>query len=719
MLEASTGGTWRRRRRTLALFFALFALFLAVAASPAAAQDSKGTDFWLGFPGNFSQQETNLFITGDTATSGTVSIPGLAFTQPFTVTPGSVTTVVLPNTVQMQLSNTVQNLGIHVTALAEVTVYGVNRANATSDAYLGLPTDALGTDYINLGYKNVNVVNGNEFGIVAAENTTTVTITPTVSTPGHLAGVPYTVAMNQGQTYLLRDTNSMPSDLSGSIIQSDKPIAVYGGHQCANIPPGHFACDHIVEQLPPTTAWGQNFLSMPLATRVNGDTFRILASENTTTVQLNGSTVATLNRGQLHELVVTGPAQITADKPVLVMQYSNSESFDGDGDSNGDPFQMMIPPFEQYLPGYTVSTPASGFDPNFINIVAPNSAVGSVTVDGTAVPAASFTAIGSSGFSGAQVAVSVGSHTVSSPQPIGVHSYGFGFFDSYGYPGGLSLSEVARVENLSLTPETATNPVNTEHCVDATVTDQNGNPLSDIRVDFTVSGANTASGFAFTNAQGVAEFCYTGTNTGDDTITASVGNLSDTASKTWTSGAVDTTDPSCELTAKIAGPPAQLQVTVQDTGSGLASIVVTKSTNSNTVVPPFAPGTTDPVVVTSTKIDQSKRSQLAMTVTDVAGNVTTCDPVVDLIVKADGKAVETYTDLPQAESIVAIINGKPGVEKVRVEVNNNWARSWDDLRDGAFRTRDVADAMKPGDNNTITITARGQPGDTVLVIISD
>jgi hypothetical protein len=712
-----------RRRR----FLGAFAIVLLALALPAitGATDSKGSDFWLGFPGNLIQQETSLFIAGDTATSGTVSIPGLAFTAPFTVTPGAVTTVALPNTVQMQLSDTVENKGIHVTALAEVTVYGVNRASATSDAYLGLPTDALGTSYIALNYKNVNIVNGNQFGIVAAQDATTVTITPTVATPGHLAGVAYTVSMNQGQTYLLRDTNVAPSDLSGTIITSDKPIAVYGGHQCANIPPNNVACDHIVEELPPTTAWGKNFLSMPLATRANGDTFRILASEDGTAVQINGASAGTVNRGQLIEQVITGPAQITASKPVLVMQYSNSESFDGDADSNGDPFQMMIPPFEQYLPSYTISTPASGFDPNFINIVAPNAAVGTVLVDGAPVPAASFTPIGSSGFSGAQIPVSIGSHTVSSPQPIGVHSYGFGPFDSYGYPGGLSLSEVARVTSLALAPKTATNPINTQHCVNATVKDQNGGPLKDIRVDFTVSAPNATSGFAFTNASGVAQFCYTGTNVGTDTITATIGTLSDTAAKTWTNVVVDTTKPTCTVPTAIgvdSSGKKYAEATVRDTGSGIKTINIDSSVNAITTAAAFTPGTTSPVIVRSTKINQSQSSTFQITTTDVAGNKTTCDPVYTSVLRdpgGDQPAVQTYTGLAQAENRVTILNGDPGLKKVTLVVNGVKVREVN-LRPGETRSFDVAAAMKPGNNNTIEISGKGGKKDASAdIFISD
>src|SRR6266511_2787317 len=44
---------------------------------------------------------------------------------------------------------------------------------------------------------------------------------------------------------------------------------------------------------------------------------------------------------------------------------------------------------------------------------------------------------------------------------------------------------------LTLTPKTATNPVGTEHCVTATVTDAFGNPIAGVTVSFTVSGANS------------------------------------------------------------------------------------------------------------------------------------------------------------------------------------------------------------------------------------
>ncbi len=509
-------------------YFFIAILLCCFNSASAQGNDSKGTDFWLTFPGNLGTPTVTLFITGDENTTGNISF--LGNNLPFNVTGGAITTVNLPTTVLINTSNTVASNGVHITAGKEITIYGLNRIQATTDAFLALPTDILGTSYINLGYKN-SVVNGTQFAVVATQDATTVTITPTVATDGRAAGVPYNIVLNQGQTYMLRNTASS-TDLSGSIITSTKPIAVFGSQQCANIPPGVTFCDYIVEQLPPTTAWGRNFISVPLKTRTRGDTFRFLASNDNTTVRVNGAVVATLDKGEFFETILTASSQITSDKAILVAQYSNGTSFDN---VTSDPFMMLIPPFEQFLGNYTFATPSSGFRINFVNVVAPQAAVGSLRLDGVVIPAASFTNIGSTGFAGAQIDIGLGTHTINgSTLPFGIFVYGFDNFDSYGYPGGQSISEVASVTSIAISPKTGTSPVNVEKCWIALVRDQNSRPVAGVRVDFAITGSNTSSGFAFTGADGRAQFCFTGTNGGADNIKASVGALTDNATFTWT-----------------------------------------------------------------------------------------------------------------------------------------------------------------------------------------
>ncbi len=127
-----------------------------------------------------------------------------------------------------------------------------------------------------------------------------------------------------------------------------------------------------------------------------------------------------------------------------------------------------------------------------------------------------------------------------------------------------------------------------------------------------------------------------------------------------------TTVPTCVLTGNIAGPPAQIQVTTQDTGSGLASVVVTSSTNDTVSIPAFTSGTTSPVIVTATKNNQAKVATLALKVTNVDGNSVSCDPA-DFTV-TDGHA-QLQSGIPSADHFVTITNR--GLRTMWIGVNDH------------------------------------------------
>jgi protocatechuate 3,4-dioxygenase beta subunit len=109
------------------------------------------------------------------------------------------------------------------------------------------------------------------------------------------------------------------------------------------------------------------------------------------------------------------------------------------------------------------------------------------------------------------------------------------------------LDMIGAPATLTLSPTADTNPVGTSHTVTATVTDIAGNPVSGVTVRFFVTGANTASGSATTNASGQATFTYTGNNAGVDQIhafadtnnngTQNAGEPFGDATKTWTPAA--------------------------------------------------------------------------------------------------------------------------------------------------------------------------------------
>lgn len=182
--------------------------------------------------------------------------------------------------------------------------------------------------------------------------------------------------------------------------------------------------------------------------------------------------------------------------------------------------------------------------------------------------------------------------------------------------------------------------------------------------------------------------------------------------------AIDTTPPSCVLTAVIAGPPKQLQITANDSGTGLASIVPTTAINATVIVPAFTPGTTGPILVTATKINQAQSAQVALRVTDVAGNFTDCDPVLATVTARGTTRIQKLTGVPQAEHLIALRNGKPGLTSLKIVVNGHHytlAR----LKNNQQRRLDIAPAMRPGTHNTITLTGTGKRGATGDILITD
>ncbi len=410
--------------------------------------DCEGRDFWLTFPGNYAPDTNNpvrasVCIGGTPGVVGTVTIAGLGFSANYTIPASGAAFVLLPSAADLGNANdTITNKGIHVTASSDVHVTAFNQVHYTSDSYLALHTPMLGTEYIVLGFgnehTNVPPLNGSQFAIVATESNTLVTVTPSVATLGHPSGVPFNLVLQPGDCYQLRNTNNTPADLAGTIVTSDKPIGVFGSHQCANIPSSNtWFCDYIVEQLLPVNTWGNDFYTAPLATRT-GDTFRILASQNGTTVSLNGAAIAALNRGQFREIVITNGSHITATKPVFVAQYANSSDFDGV--VNADPFMLTVQATKHYVNDYRVCTPTNDFAVNFIHIIAPTSTVATVQVDGAGIGA--FTPITGTSYAYRRQSVAQGSHTVTAGAPISVSVYGWAEYESYGHPGCFFVGDV-------------------------------------------------------------------------------------------------------------------------------------------------------------------------------------------------------------------------------------------------------------------------------------
>jgi hypothetical protein len=424
---------------------------VSVVSSGPCDADYLGTDFWLAFPGNYvpgtaSQLRLNLCITGPPGTTGKVGVPGLRYSKDFTIPASRSVEVVLPDGATMGDDvDVVRNRGIHVTASAEVAVYGLSRIPYSADGFLGLPVDTLGREYLVVGYPNVHdgvsALNGTQFAVVATEDETEVTVVPSRNVLGHPKGEPFVVLMKEGQVYQLRDPEDATADLTGTEIFSNKPVAVFGGHQCANVnSPSKMYCDYLVEQLLPVTAWGKVHFLAPLATRSAGDTVRIVAARDNTTVTIGALNLGTIDRGEVLTRTLTTAVRIDSTRPVHVTQFANSS--DHDDVKNADPFMIAVPPVAFATNQHWICTGLNTYSNHFVHVIGPSAMAGSLTVDGVAVPAASFTAIGVTGSSFARIPVSQGQHVIAAPQAFSSMVYGFGRYESYGWPGGMRFGDI-------------------------------------------------------------------------------------------------------------------------------------------------------------------------------------------------------------------------------------------------------------------------------------
>ena len=349
--------------------------------------------------------------------------------------PNEMTTVEMPNTFQVA-SSSERDKGIRVSAGDKrIVVHGLNYNHFTSDAYLALPCDRLPVEQYEYYAISYSAFSLGHILIVSCEDNTVVQIGSAV------------VNLNKMQTYYFEDTN----DVTGTKVVSNNPIVVYPGHECTNIPNTVQYCDHITEQVPPTVIWGSQFISASFNGRSSGEIYRVLASEDSTTVVVNCSTFSQLQTYDLSSAgswqEFTTPAMsfctIDSNKPLLVMEFG----LGFEHDNVGDPFMMMVTPTEQFsnncvfnvLPEFstnhiTVAVTPDDFEPRNIyvdDLDLENAVWNTVYCTDTTV----------CGYV-TYVTLAPGQHRLYHSDVsahIGVSVYGFNARNSYGYPGGLEL----------------------------------------------------------------------------------------------------------------------------------------------------------------------------------------------------------------------------------------------------------------------------------------
>ncbi|HCP46646.1 MAG TPA: hypothetical protein DIU15_11415, partial [Deltaproteobacteria bacterium] len=267
------------------------------------------------------------------------------------------------------------------------------------------------------------------------------------------------------ETTLVTDLFSTPenfADLTGSIVNSTAPVAVFTGADLAMITSGFSdspcCAEHLEQQVLPTRVMRNQFVVSHSAQRNSGDTepdlVRIMALEAGTSVTTSldaPDNSFTLGAGEYRELWPTSGFTVDATGPLHVAQFlivggDVPSPIAGAGDSS----LLYVPPVLQRKNDYVFTT-GEGFQSNWAVISMPEGITASLdgaelsTLSGCSGPEPEGS-LGTTGYEAWTCSITDGVHRIWSgagadpgAENIGVLVYGYYAAGSYSYPAGAGL----------------------------------------------------------------------------------------------------------------------------------------------------------------------------------------------------------------------------------------------------------------------------------------
>ncbi|KAK3095774.1 hypothetical protein FSP39_018901, partial [Pinctada imbricata] len=426
------------------------------------APDHQGTRFVVGFMENYyTNYYPELYITTSIATSVSVTVTSPKSSSPsvsqsFTIIRGQVQKITLNNAFRNTGSGKTTK-GILIDANNEVIVYGYDKETYSSDGYLGIPTDVIGTSYYLCTYSPST--SNTQILIVGVTDSTSVTvrfgpnngINVTYSGHNYYKNDQLTTTIHSYECLQIQDDE----ELTGTYVTANKAISVFSGNKLTRVTTtGSSYGDHMITQHVPSNRWGKKFVLVPTPTRSTGDYFRFIASEYDTTVnvwsktggQTTTDTFTLITGGTWVEkhYSSTKYSYIVADKPIYILMIMHSQK---SGGANADPSMLFIPPRELWAEYYSFTTPDKyqGSYTNYFVFICNNADKSGMRLDGSAFSGGTtYNTIPNTDLVGGYISVSHGTHTVRHTDPtsiFGGYVVGLGSQESYAFTVGLRLAE--------------------------------------------------------------------------------------------------------------------------------------------------------------------------------------------------------------------------------------------------------------------------------------
>jgi hypothetical protein len=369
----------------------------------------------------------------------------------------------------------------HITTSMPVSGYDIlpygGAGSFLPSAELMLPTTAWGTNYVAASPMTSM---GPGWGqITASQDNTNVMISPSVALPGGpgVAAAP----PHQTTTYTLGAGDYIQwqnaGDMTGSIINSDKPVSFTGGtaYLCVTSATSTGGgCDSAHQMIPPVSALGFEYVGPPHATRradlqEESIRYRIVGAVAGTTLTYDppiGSAPTTLGAGQVAEFETVGPFVVKSQDdmhPFYVGQYmagctltvgsrpAVSPAFANFGTLGDEEYVNILPP-AQWLSSYVFFTDPTYATTNLVIVrKKTNGAFQDVNVDCIGNVTGWHPVGGSGDYEitnvdlkrGTQVgSCTDGHHSARSAAPFGVMVWGLDAASSYAYPAGGNVGKI-------------------------------------------------------------------------------------------------------------------------------------------------------------------------------------------------------------------------------------------------------------------------------------
>ncbi len=475
-------------------------------AIPQPKYKTSGREFYVVFlstVGNDplgSPSPKKVYISSRSHTRGRIYHVGGTWSFNFECLPRSITPITLPTWCFLDRNETEFKYPrlFAVETDDDVAVYAMSMNYLSTDGYLVLPKQTLGTEYMISSLRNAlwyysgvlspwyanNNVPRSEFGVAAIEDGTDVTIELAADSWSgkYKKGNLYSFTLNRGEViqFMARDTgkkalvdywdnisktfvpklswvgkdSGVDCDLTGSIVASTKPVAVFAGHERASAPDSlEFAWfnhppvsrDHLIEQMPPVAVWGKEFIALGgkqddrNSRPTGGDLVRVIARYDGTIVTRNGVRIDSIGKNGFTQFYSGEYSHITTSEPALVVKYLlTGDPFDKDSLYLGDPDMTVVPPVENMSTFYAVPTIAQGisFTHHFVNIIVDSAALNSTLFNTLPIDPKRYTPIPNTRYLYAKYQTYAGEQRLESSLPAYMETYGYGNHDSYSLAGG-------------------------------------------------------------------------------------------------------------------------------------------------------------------------------------------------------------------------------------------------------------------------------------------